>query len=68
MPNITTKIGNFPEGIDTLTTALNAEVTDVASLDVVLAAEGYTAEQLAIMNENDKIYAWRELSGLPHAT
>lgn len=68
LPNITTKIGNFPEGIDTLTGALAAEVVNVATLDTDLTAAGYTAVQLAIMNENDKIYAWRELNSLPHAT
>lgn len=68
MPNITTKVGNFPEGVDTLTGALAGEVISVATLDTDLTAEGYTAAQLAGMTENDKIYAWRELNALPHST
>lgn len=68
LPNITTKIGNLPGGLSTLTGALAAEVVNVATLNTDLTAAGYTAAELAIMNENDKIYAWRELNSLPHAT
>lgn len=72
MPNMTTKIGilkgatNRPGNLPTLTSALMAEITNVATLDTDLLANGYTAAQLAIMNENDKIYAWRQKNALPN--
>lgn len=72
MPNITNKIGvlkgptSRPGNLPTLTTVLMAEVTNPASLDTDLLANGYTAAQLLLMNENDKIYAWRTKNALPH--
>lgn len=65
LPNITTKIGvlrgatSRPGNLPTLTTALVAEVLNPATLDTYLLTQGYTAAQLKIMNENDKIRAWR---------
>ena len=72
MPNITTHIGNLPGyacgSLDSLTEALNGAMTNPETLDAELsAALPYTPAQLAIMNENDKIYAFREANGLPHA-
>lgn len=71
MPNITTKVGTFvgdePGDIDGLTTTRNSVMTNNASLDTALLADAnrpYTADELAGMNENDKIYAYRLSKGI----
>lgn len=71
MPNITNKTGVMKgatarPGNIPLTSANIAEITNVATLDTDLLANGYTAAQLIGMTENDKIYAWRIKNGLPH--
>lgn len=72
MPNITTKVGTFvgdePGDISGLTETRNSVMTNPTTLDAALTDElldrPYSAEELATMNENDKIYAYRVSEGI----
>lgn len=56
---IATRIGVLKSN-QTISAAEAGEIITVATLKTYLLANGYTAAQLALMNENDMLFAWRQ--------
>lgn len=59
MVNIASQIGVLKSD-QAISAAEAGEIITPATLTTYLVANGYTAAQVALMNENDKIFAWRQ--------
>lgn len=59
MVNIASQIGILKSN-QAISAAEAGEIITRATLKTYLEANGYTAAQTALMNENDMIFAWRQ--------